>query len=365
MMSARAHGNSLRTAVRDSFQLINGRYTPKITNLHEAPHLMRPQDVFYSNSTEQARTMLGDDEVLDLRPTHGPDTVAVNNRRNSIPGNYLSRMLEVWKHESETESVDPSSLQSQMAASVAEPTISNIRSINQLAVISDLRRGGTVTWRELCEADDLGGLEDRVVVQLALSNSTRARLSVRGDAEYWNGNGNVTVVAAAFVQAVPGIMMGLMLTEMDVSITNRTLDGSWSITVENWESFNGGDDYDQVDNFRHRLASELMPGLSHGGQHEITLHASFSVSGETRLEISVDDSPMTPFVTPSFCDGLSAAVRAPDRRTLDRFAYSLSGIMTGLEQDFGVDDSGYSPLEIASDTRSIQGTNKYENSGSL
>lgn len=376
---ARAFGNTVRTAVNDSYQLINGSYQPQITNVHQAPHLLRPQDVFTNLSMDNARSLLGHDEVLDLRPTHGPERIAVNNRRNSIPGSYLSRVLQVWKHESEFEEVDPSSLNSQMAAKIAEPTISNIRSVQQLAVISDLRRGGTVTWSELVAADDLGQLEDRVVITLAQSPASRARLAHRGEAEFWHGNSNTTVIASAFVQAVPGIMMSLMLTEMDVSITNRTHDGEWDVTIQDWESFNGGDDVEQVQAFQYKMATELMPGLSRGGQHEIELHASFSVTGETRLEISVDGSPMTPFIAPTFCDGLSAAVRAPDRNTLDRFAHTLGGIMNNLEQDYSADDLAYSPFDLQhSDTERTpnpfdnhssklilpEGI-KYENSGSL
>lgn len=378
--TSRAFGTRMRTAVKDSFQLINGTYRPQITNVHSAPHLLRPQDVFTNLSMDQARTILGDDDVVDLRPTHGPERLAVNNRQNSVPGSYLSRLLNVWKFESESEEVDPSSLHSQMAAKVAEPTISSIRSMQQLAVISDLRRGGTVRWQDLVEADEVGGLEDRTVVTLARSPMSRAALSRRGEGEYWHGNSNTTVIASAFVQAVPGIMMGLMLTHMNFSVTNRTLTGEWLVTVEDFETFNDAEDDQQIQAFLYKLQTELMPGLSRGGAHEITLHATFSVDAETRLEISVDDSPMTPYIVPTFCDGLTAAVRAPDRGTLDRFATSVGNIMTGLQQDFSVNDSGYAPDaydpgyssraaspfdNLSSKLILPEGTRKYENSGSL
>ena len=380
MNTARSFGNRIRTSVKDSFQLINGSYKPQITNVHQSPHLLRPQDVFTSLSMENARTILGDEDVLDLRPTHGPERLAVNNRRNSIPGNYLSRVLEVWKHESAMDEVDPSSLHSQMAAKVAEPTVSTIRSMQQLAVISDLRRGGTVRWGDLISADDFGGLEDRTVLTLARSPQSRAALASRGEGEHWNGNGTTTVIAAAFVQAVPGIMMSLMLTHINFSVTNRTLTGEWLVTVEDYETFNEADDDQQIQAFVYRMQTELMPGLSRGGQHEISLHAQFSVDGETRLQMQVDDGYMTPYIAPTFCDGLTAAVRAPDRTTLDRFAYSVGNIMSGLEQDYSVDDRGYSPDDHRRDASTgtaspfgdfasklilPEGTGKYENSGSL
>lgn len=362
----RAFGNAVSTAVNGTFQLINGNYRPNITNLHEAGHLMRPQDVFTSRSMASTRQILGDEDVLDARPTFGPERVAVNNRLNSIPGNYMHRMLETWKNESMTEEVDPGSLNSQMAARVAEPTISRIRSLSQLSTMSNLREGGTVTWRELCDATEGGGhLEDRTVVVLAQSDASRARLARRGQAEHWNGNGNLSVIATSFVQAVPGIMMSLMLTEMVVSITNKTMNGEFVVNIESWESFNGGDDFAQVEAFKYKLERELMPGLSRGGQHLVTLHADFSVMGETLLELSVDDSPMTPFVAPTFCDGLSAAVRAPNERILNQFSTSLGRIMDNLEQDFSVGTRGYDPTDDQHTSPIYTGNHKYENSGSL
>lgn len=362
----RAFGNGISTAVNGTFQLINGTYRPQITNLHQAGHLMRPQDVFTSRSMEGARAILGNEEVIDARPTYGPERVAVNNRLNSIPGNYMHRMLETWKNETMTEEVDPGSLNSQMAARVAEPTLSRIRSLSQLSTMSNLREGGTVTWRELVDADDGGGhLEDRTVVVLAQSDASRGRLARRGSTEHWGGNGNISVIAASFVQAVPGIMMSLMLTELKVSITNKTMHGGWVVDVEDWESFNGGDDFAQVQAFKYKMEQELMPGLSRGGQHLISLHADFSVMGETILELSVDDGVMTPFIAPTFCDGLSAAVRAPDERTLNHFSTSLGRIMDNLEQDYSVGSRGYDPDDDQHSSIITTGSHKYENSGSL
>lgn len=364
--TGRAFGRQSTTHMGGAYQLINGDYKPQITSLHQAPHLMRPQDVFTSISMHGTRSLLGNEDVLDTRATFGPERVAVSDRRNTIPGQYLSRTLETWKANMVADDTDPASLHSQMAASVAEPTVSRLRALAQLAVSTELRQGGCVTWRELCDADDLGGLEDRTVAILAQSSHNRAKLSVRGNTEYWNGNGMTTLIASQFVQAVPGIMMNLMLTEVDFSITNMTLDGSWQIMLQNVQSFNDGDNLDQVQAFQWKLANELMPGLSRGGALPIEIHASFNVAGQTFIEVSIDGEPLVPFMTPSFCDGLYAAVRAPDTNTLERFADQISRIMTNLESDHYAGD-GYGPNDDQFSGSSIlnaQG-NKYENSGSL
>lgn len=365
MPQAHAFGRAMNTSIGGAFQLINADFKPQITNLHNAPHLMRPQDVFTSMSMHNTRTLLGHEEVMDVRPTHGPERVAVSDRRNTIPGQYLSRMLETWKANIISDEVDPASLNSQMAASVAEPTISRVRSLQQLATMSELRQGGSVSWSELVAADDTGTIEDRAVIILARSQQYRAGLATRGSTADWNGNGMSTLIASQFVQAVPGMMMGLMLTELDFSVTNMTLDGSWQVMFENVQSFNDGDNVDQVQAFEWKLVNELMPGLSRGGVVPIEIHASFNVVGQTFLQISIDGEPLMPFMTPSFCDGLFAAVRAPDTNTLDHFADNLSKIITNLESDHYAGGKGYAPDEGQFPSiLNAQGT-KYENSGSL
>jgi len=363
---SRSFGRQQVTGVSGAFQLINGDYKPQITNLHSAPHLMRPQDVFTNMSMYQTRSMLGNEDVLDVRPTHGPERVAVSDRRNTIPGQYLSRVLETWKTQVTADDVDPASLHSQMAAMVAEPSISRVRSLQQLATMSELRQGGCVTWRELCDADDFGRLEDRTMVVLAQSQENRAKLAVRGgDFEYWNGNGMTTLIASQFVQAVPGMMMNLMLTELDFSVTNQTLDGSWEVMFQNVQSFNDGDNIDQVQAFEYRLKHELMPGLSRGGDIPMEIHASFNVVGQTYIQLSLDGEGFVPYMAPSFCDGLFAAVRAPDTNTLDRFADQVSKIMTNLEQDYTAGGHGYEPDNSGQFSILNAQGNKYENSGSL
>lgn len=358
-------GRTTHNRVNGAFQLITGDYRPSITNLHQTPHLMRPQDVYTSMSMENCRRMVGDDSVLDARPTHGPEKVAVSSRRNTIPGRYLSTMLEAWNAQNELDDVDPASVNSQLAAIVAEPTVSRIRSMQSLATVSELRQGGCVTWQELCDAEDSGTLEARTVVVLAQSDRTRANLSQRGTTEYWNGNGQRTVIATQFVQSVPGLMMELMLTELDFSVTNMTLDGEWQVMFQNVQSFNDGDNVKQVEAFRFNLCNQLMPGLSRGNLIPMEIHASFNVVGETLVEIKIDDDDFVPFMAPSFCDGLFAAVRAPDTQTLDRFADNLSRITSNLQQDHSAGGSGYEPSDDQFSSILNSRGNRYATTGTL
>lgn len=358
-----AFGSGMNTNISGTYQLINHDFRPSINNLQHQPRLMRPQDVFYSMSMQQTRSMLGD-EVQDVRSTHGAERIQVSNRRNVVPGQYVSAMLETWRDQTVLDEVESGSLNSQMGASVAEPTIARIRSLQELSLASELRAGGSMTWRELCSVDDSNSLEDRVMVVLAQSQKNRANLAQRGSMEGWHGNGTSTLVANQIVQSVPGVMLSLMLTELDFSVTNMTLNGEWEVVFQNVQSFNDGDKIAQVQAFKSKLINELMSGVSRGGLIPMEIHASFNVMGQTFLEVSIDGGHFTPYMAPSFCDGLFSNIRAPDATTLDRFADNLSKITTSLHQDQSAGGLGYEPDDAQFQTSSFLGINN-ENSGSL
>ncbi len=360
--NANAFGRGTHTNVSGSYQLINHDFRANINNLQHQPRLMRPQDVFYSWSMANQRHLLGD-ELQDVRSTHGPERVQVSNRQNVVPGQYLSRMLETWRTQSVLDEVDSGSLNSQMGASVAEPTISRLRSLQELSLVSELRAGGSMTWGQLLQAEDTGRLEDIVMVVLAQSQQYRNNLAQRGAYEGWHGNGNHTLIANQIVQSVPGVMLQLMLTELDFSVTNQTLNGEWEVLFENVQSFNDGDKVQQMHAFRAKLTNELMSGISRGGLIPMEIHASFNVVGQTFVQVSIDGGPFTPFMAPSFCDGLFSNIRSPDATTLDRFADNLNKITTSLQQDSSAGGFGYEPND-SQFTPSIIGNN-YENQGSL
>lgn len=361
--AVRAFGNTTHTNISGTYQLITHDFRPSINNLQNQPRLMRPQDVFYSNSMQQTRMQLGD-EVQDVRSTHGPERIAVSHRRNVVPGQYLSAMLETWRDQTILDEVDSGSLYSQMGASVAEPTIGRIRSLQEIALSSELRVGGSLTWEELLSVDDSGCLEDRAMVVLAQSQRSRSNLAQRGSFEGWHGNGTSTLVANQIVQSIPGTMLSLMLTEMDFSVTNQTLNGEWDVVFQKVQSFNDGDNIQQVQAFRSKLVNELLPGVSRGNLIPLEIHASFNVLGQTFLEISIDGGPFTPYMAPSFCDGLYSNIRAPDATTLDRFADSLGKITTSLQQDHSAGGFGYEPHDKQHSSFTFGG-NDNENSGSL
>jgi hypothetical protein len=332
--------------VQDSHQIISGEYQPDITNLHNVPHLMRPQDVFTNVSMAECRNLISGD-VYDTRSTHGPDKLQVSDRRNNIPGTYLSRLLTTWNDHSDRDHHDEATMYSSMASVVAEPSIIKLRTISKLSTMTDLRRGGSVTWGELKEADEVGMLEARTTAALALSNATRSQLSHVGQGQHWRGNDHHTIIATSVAQAVPGIMAQLLLTMAQFTATNMTLDGSWIVNMIDWESFNDDQDMviEQVKLFQQRMITDLLLGVSAGNLMPMALTCTFDVMSQTSIEVDFDGEAV-PFFAPSFCDGLFSNIRAPGTNALDDLATNIQKLMLSMHQDNSAKHTAYEPIEM-------------------
>lgn len=341
-------GFAVRNVVRaqDSMQIISGEYEPAINNLHNVPHLMRPQDVFTNVSMTECRNLVEGD-VYDTRSTHGADKLQVSDRRNNIPGSYLSRLLNVWNDHSDRNHSDEATMFSSMAGVVAEPSVVKLRTIGKLSISTDLRRGGSVTWQELKDADILGQLEMRTKPVLALSQTTRGQLSHVGQGQHWRGNDHHTIIATSVCQSVPGIMSQLLLTAVQFSATNMTLDGSWQVEMIDWESFNDDQHMviEQVKLFQQRMISDLLLGVSANGIMAMSLRCDFDVMSQTVIEVNFDGETV-PFYAPSFCDGLFSNIRAPGTTALDDLSNGIHKLMMSMHMDNSAKHSDYAPIEM-------------------
>lgn len=340
--STSGFGNRQATSVSNSHQLILAEYRPSMTSLNNTDCLMRPSDVFRNNSTASLREVLNE-PLFDSRVTHGPDAIQTSNRANAMPTTYMSRLLTAYRDHGDTDSHDPAAMYSDMAAEVRDDPITQIRSLTFLQNVSELRTGGSVTWRELLDLDSTGTLESRAELFLALSDRTRAELSVRGGENTgWGGNTEFQIVASMLSQSIPALMMSNMLTGLDFSVTNRTLDGRWLLDFSGWETFNDGDATRQLQLFESELIHSVMPSITLNNEMPLTVHGHFDVFGETSLSVQIDGGIEYPFVAPSFCDGLFAPVRASNLDVLDNFSNTLSSVMVNLQTVDGA-PTGYEP----------------------
>lgn len=315
-----------RVGVSDASHILAGTYQPTFDNSGPMTSMMRPEDVFSTISLG----VLGDvSGVLDTRNKFADEQIKKSRRSNSNASHYLASILKANNLAMQcdgTNGTDIAGVMDEARGQVMEPLIAEDLYLSRLAHQTSLSVGSTLTWGELCAFDP----SFDAVVRIEL-NSPGAVVTdhSRGSTEYWHGQDPVTLAATTLGQAVPGIMAELMLLGVHFHATNATLDGSIYVHVSNYHSFAENLDLTPyLERFKARLEHEILRNLSHNNQVPFNVEYNSDLLGETAIKMSFNNSPMTDYCAPSFCDGLFPPVLTQQdsvMRTLASDIESLAG----------------------------------------
>jgi hypothetical protein len=331
-------GQMTRQTVSEASQILTGSYNPQITGLANSPQTMRPEDVFGTIGL----SVLGDADTFDLRSSFGGGAKK-SSRKNGAATSYLSRVMTSYK--TATQKAEYSDQLPQMmddaSGQVREGLVSQDPFMSHLMRHTGFAQGTSVSYDELCQMQP--GLEhDDSTVKVILNRVVLAsgwQPHVRGQTEHWSGTTRETIFATTLAHAVPAIMMELMLTEITMSITNRTQDGSFvSQFLAPPDSFTVGVDLSpSLDLLLRRMETEVLRDLTMNNQIDIQLVLHIDVLGESIIDIAIMGGPLIKYVVPSFCDALMAPVITNNAKHLQIFANDISALADRISMDYSTD----------------------------
>lgn len=338
-------GAQSRVTVGESSQILTGSYNPNFGGVMNSAQTMRPEDVFGSLNAQ----VLGQD-AFDLRNTFAGGAKK-SNRLNGAATSYLSRVLQSHKlaFAKAGYAEDPTVVMDDAAGMVREGLISTDPFLSMLQRHTGFQGGTSISYGQLCHMAQ-GNLDERVQVIMSRGVVQQGwQAHQRGSSEHWSGTTSETVFATILSHSVPSIMMDLMLTQVTISITNRTLHGGFeSQFLAAPESFAQGMDLSpQLELFNHRLESEVLRDLTQNNMIDISLVLHVDVLGDTMIDISLMGAPTIRYVMPSFCDALMAPVITNNANDVVSLASDISALADTIEQSFPASDYG--------DTSSNQG----------
>ena len=275
-----------------------GMYAP------EKEHRMRPTDVFAAMS----RTHLPQaSSVLDLRTTMTSNAVK-SRRTNSMATNYMSHILESYRNANAQSDfgMEEASILGQARGFVAEKSATNDPFLSAISNVRGTPVGNTFTWRDLLALDP--GVDHVTVVQV-MDQVHRGQVHQAGQTQHWGGTDLETHAASVLSQAVPGLMMNLMLTGVGFKSTNRvTIGGMVQTQFFDAMGFSTGDLKPYLEQFKNRLEHEVLYDLTYGNTMDFALEMRADLLGETWIKISINGGPYVDYVVPSFCDALTTPV---------------------------------------------------------
>jgi hypothetical protein len=328
------NGNYYTTSVSDVSHVITGDYEPMgFGGAGSVKRLMRPQDVF---KTMQGR-LLKDAKVFDTRTTMAGGAVK-SRRNNSLAPTYLSRVMNAWKSTyageevSDTTSNTMGQLLANAAGQVREQMSSQDHFLGMLQRQTNFSSQQCATYKELVALSP--NLDNVTFVSFDQGHSLIPNHQ-RGQTEHWHGSGMETVAATIVMQAVPAIMIDLLLTKLSIMVTNQTIGGDYSVQVMDAKTFVEGLDLTPyISRFINRLQVEVLRDLTRNNQIEIAFQLNIDIMGQSDISIGVNGQPMVPFAMPSFCDGMFVPVITNDAMTLNALASDIDTLCDNVNVDY-------------------------------
>lgn len=311
--------------VVDSAQVINGQLMYNMT--HSDIYAMRPQDIFtgiQSGNLQNAYNYTqGPAGFNDTRITVGMNSIR-SNRSNNIPTSFIAKIADSYQHGLQTASFGQTG--EDIIGSCRQMTYETAVQENVfIRAISNIRGVPSATTFTLQELAKIDPNVQHVTQFIALGPTQQTMLHSTGQTAYWNSADRETLFATSLSNAVPALMMELMISNMVFRVTNHDVGGAVRIDVLKADGLTNMPLTTGMEVFKRRLEREILFDLTFGNQELFMLEMHANLFGETRITIALNSGTPIDYATPSFCDGIIAPVISTNKD-------SFFGVVNDFEQ---------------------------------
>jgi len=127
-------------------------------------------------------------------------------------------------------------------------------------------------------------------------------------------------------------MMDLMINKIFFRSTNHDIGGIMNTVIIDAKSITNADLTQNFELFKRRLEKEILFDITYGNQDLYMLEMNIDLFGETTISLSVGNSPMTVFSTPSFCDSLMTPVITTNKDNFNALIHDFDVITNNIKQ---------------------------------
>jgi hypothetical protein len=308
----------------ESSQVINGRMFTEYSLMNNGVYGLRPSDVFMAAQTIDYGSLNDTRVRLD-----SPATVAKTSRKDNVPTSYLASLTSNYNQAralSEFGGV-ASDVYGQAASMSGVGSATNNEFIRAIELCTGMPNPIVFDSSVLESIDPNVGY----VTNYARVGSVAAvGLHTTGQSEHWNGANRETVAATLLSNAIPAIMMELMINKVHFRSTNHDIGSMMTTIIIDAKSITNMDLSRNIALLKSRIENELLFDLTYGNQISYMLEVECSIFGESRINISFDSGPVICYATPSFCDSLLAPVYTVDRNALYTLSHDMGQIFTAM-----------------------------------
>lgn len=320
-------GIQTRDIITESTQIMADQNW-SLMNQDQAKYVMRPQDIFvglqgiYMPSDYSVQSQ---SDFFDARATLRADPIQ-SSRSNNLTSNYVAKIVDSYTTATDLQNygqghkdVISSARQQVMEQNPAENIV--------IRVLSDRRGMGLsnrFTFNDLLAMDANSA---NVTNFITLGTTQQAQIHQAGQTSFWEGADYTTQAATMLSQAVPALMMEMMISRINFRTTNQDFAGQVSTAIVDAKSLTSIDMTRNYELFKARLENELLRDISMNGMLQFALEMSVDMYGETWINISLDGKAPEQFVTPSFCDNLFSPVVTMNKQGFNQIANDFDQLL--------------------------------------
>lgn len=343
-------GIQYQTNIIGNDQIIVGDYRRMSAGNNE--HSLRPYDVMRRLGTSMMESE--DDGVIDFDLTSSFSAGVKNNeRKNGNAGNYLSKMLMACRDSDSLQSnqyLDPLAAKFDSAAGILKETpLSDDVVFHKFNRMTEFARTGFITLADL-ESMAPGTEANARVHRFGGVHAVRGP-SQQMDSQHWYGDNIETKIATRIANAIPGIMLDNAMNRMSFAITNMNPNNEVVIIPADHvfgSIIQGIDLVRQAEMVMMRVRHELVPGLTMNNVLGVYIQVTCDTFSETRIDVSIDGAPPTPFVSATFADSLFAPIITANIDNVHRLVSDIGNLSANLGPSSAVSPRTYGGFNAGS-----------------
>lgn len=290
--------------------------------------LVRPSDVF---AGIQVESMYGaDNQTFDRRSILSNIPVG-SNRINNVPTEYLSKVINSYNSGREMVSFGQSEKD---VLSQAKAMCMNDGTNTNPFISAISRHYGLMSTKQF-KFKDLMIIDpnvDNITRINWISNNHIGELNAAGQTEYLHGADRVTVTALSLANSIPALMMEFLFSHVIIQATNNTIDGQPELIIISAISITDADMTMYYEAFKNRVIFEIINDFTYNNQVPFMLRVDSNLFGDTRVELSLDNGPLTPFVVPSFSDSLFTNIITPTEENYHGLINDFSNLISSVRE---------------------------------
>lgn len=323
--------------VTETAQVINGRLAKSMMGNNDL-YGMRPNEIYSVMQADYFRDYSNEYDMQTLAdPRQMLSSSAVPSKRsNNLPSNIVSNMINSWSLANSTNEFgnDRADVYGRSKGYVTDGYLIDNPFFRQISSITGIPDTTSFRLRDLV-AIDPGVSDSRVTTFFTLDSRGMMQLNQAGQTSTWHDPSDVHAWACSvIINAVPAIMMEMMLTHVAFTANNHDSAGINHVIITGAKDLLGRDIRENLEFFKQRFIHEVMYGLTYGNSETYSLTANINLMGDTVIDIKIGNNPLARFCAPSFCDSLIAPIVTPNeqvlRHNVDDISQMLRGITTNI-----------------------------------